>query len=548
MPRGKSARSFRSDASEGDMEGFEVELEKLQRKYRIMEGDRQAYALESQDVIRKQLAEIENLEREREDLKKNLNLAESKCNQEKDQINIADLQKLLDEKDGCINEIEEERIIHLKLEEEIQKWEKRVQNQRKKMGGGESTKHFAQHTQKRMNVLESRLDRALSKFNIALTKNSALREQIETLRIEKGKFQHLYKKHDKELKDIKREIGQIIEASTLAYDQRDEAHSKIFLLKEKSDKDLQLFNAEIKELQRVIDQDKKLRDFMMAKGYSRGGSSNFSQKDQENKKKGDGRVSIESYEAAFREIEEVTGSTDINKIVANFIKVEDSNFALFNYVNEQNNEIERLHDIIEGIKKKIGDFQKEGFKLESDRQQILKELEDARNGATAKCIENEQLLTATMKILHQLRLAIGSMFKRIGCDKGALNDLLGSSEGVKNDNMMQYLGLIEQRASELLSAQSYLDSQDYDKPYDPQETARIILGQVPVTPVQPLLIAPPSTGDDYDSDDLEAKTDEESRPLTQNELKERIMKGVLKKEAAASKKGFRYDLSAAKRK
>jgi len=36
--------------------------------------------------------------------------------------------------------------------------------------------------------------------------------------------------------------------------------------------------------------------------------------------------------------------------------------------------------------------------------------------------------------------------------------------------------------------------QDFEKPYDPQETARRILGQVPVAPVQQLLIAPPSTG------------------------------------------------------
>lgn len=92
-------------------------------------------------------------------------------------------------------------------------------------------------------------------------------------------------------------------------------------------------------------------------------------------KKGDGLQSIESYEAAFTEIEEITGSTDINEIVSNFIQglfsffkkrlisnitfikkiffstVEDSNFALFNYVNEQNNEIERLQDIIEGVTK-----------------------------------------------------------------------------------------------------------------------------------------------------------------------------------------------------
>ena len=40
-----------------------------------------------------------------------------------------------------------------------------------------------------------------------------------------------------------------------------------------------------------------------------------------------------------------------------------------------------------------------------------------------------------------------------------LNDLLGSSEEVKDDNMMQYLGLIEQRANELLAAQSFIDSE-----------------------------------------------------------------------------------------
>jgi len=54
---------------------------------------------------------------------------------------------------------------------------------------------------------------------------------------------------------------------------------------------------------------------------------------------------------------------------------------------------------------------------------------------------------------------VSSLFTRIRCDSGTLSDLLGSSEGVKDDNIMQYLGIIEQRANELLAAQSYIDSQ-----------------------------------------------------------------------------------------
>lgn len=39
----------------------------------------------------------------------------------------------------------------------------------------------------------------------------------------------------------------------------------MILLKEKSDKDVQQHNAEMKELVRVIDHDRKLRDFMNTK-------------------------------------------------------------------------------------------------------------------------------------------------------------------------------------------------------------------------------------------------------------------------------------------
>ena len=52
MPRPRSARS---DTSDADLEGLqEAELVKLQRQYRIMEGDRAAYTEESQNLIRKQ--------------------------------------------------------------------------------------------------------------------------------------------------------------------------------------------------------------------------------------------------------------------------------------------------------------------------------------------------------------------------------------------------------------------------------------------------------------------------------------------------------------
>lgn len=53
-----------------------------------------------------------------------------------------------------------------------------------------------------------------------------------------------------------------------------------------------------------------------------------------------------------------------------------------------------------------------------------------------------------------------------------------------------------------------------------------MLGKGPIPPPQQLMFMAPSTGDDYDSDQGSDLSDEESRPLTQAELKARIMKGV----------------------
>ena len=48
------------------------------------------------------------------------------------------------------------------------------------------------------------------------------------------------------------------------------------------------------------------------------------------------------YKDAFERIQRIVGgdgNTNLDKIVADFVKVEDQNFALFNYVTEMNNQV-----------------------------------------------------------------------------------------------------------------------------------------------------------------------------------------------------------------
>jgi hypothetical protein len=48
---------------------------------------------------------------------------------------------------------------------------------------------------------------------------------------------------------------------------------------------------------------------------------------------------IATFEEILSQIKEFSGEDDIDRIAAQFVKQEEENFAIFNYVNELNNEV-----------------------------------------------------------------------------------------------------------------------------------------------------------------------------------------------------------------
>lgn len=414
-----------------------------------------------------------------------------------------------------------------------------------------SSQHTVQ-TQKKVRVLENRLDQENRKFNSCLTKNAALREEIDSLRVERQRFENLYAKLDKELTDLRRELGEVIDQSTQAYDARDESQAKMILLKEKADKDLQQHNAEMKELVRIIDHDRKLKEFMGIKGQERQEDPQLvawrqrKEAREAERKKDLAEDSVEAYEAAFERIKEITEEEDLDLLVQKFIEVEDRNFALFNYVNEQNNEIEMLQEQIAEIKEEIEKFKAQGVEMESQRQTILMNLEEKQGTASKQADEHDEKHKAIMKILDQLRAGIDSLFNKISCERTAIDDMLGAQTGVQDRNMIQYLGIIEQRTNELLSVQNYTMTKDYEGKFDPKAQGGGLLGTGPQATQPGINLMAPSVGDEYES---EASDDgEDERPFTRNELQTKVMKTVKKRESAMRREGFKYDLSNAREK
>ncbi|KAK6318916.1 hypothetical protein J4Q44_G00101270 [Coregonus suidteri] len=549
MPRGRSATSVHSDSSDMDIDGIaETEMGKLQRQFRIMGGDRLAYSIQSQDHIRRQRQEIENLEKEQEELQRSLCVSESLSRRQQDSEDAQTLRSMLEQRDEVGDEVEMERQSQAELEQEISIMERKLAELRRgEVTATLSQKSQSRHTQKASRTLENKLDRALIRFNKQLTKNSHLREDLESLRVERVRFQQLHRRLDKELQEIRKDIGDMVSLSTAAYDVRVEAQSKMIMMREKAVKDLSQYSAEMKELERVIAHERRLKEFMTTKCSERSGQDEGQElgrrhEVKEQRRMDSGEESVDTLEEVFQRIQNITGEDDLDMLVTRFIQVEDQNFALFNYVNEQNNEAEALRDQINQTQREMEQFNVTGQQQEQEHHALLRDLDQQQRDTESQAHENEVLASAVSKILDQIKTGVNSVFHKMDCDRSLVEDLLGSSSGIRENNIMTYLGLVEQRTNQLLTMQAFLSSRDLDKEYDPKDLARFLLGQNPEVPRQNIIIQPPVTGDDYDTEESPL-TDEEERPLSQGELRKRIMKGVLLKEGSVRHAAARRKMS-----
>lgn len=82
------------------------------------------------------------------------------------------------------------------------------------------------------------------------------------------------------------------------------------------------------------------------------------------------------FKEAFERIKRVVASdSSLDKIVADFIKVEDQNFALFNYVTEMNNQVEGLQESIGKLRTDIKEAKGRGDERERQQREQLQNME-----------------------------------------------------------------------------------------------------------------------------------------------------------------------------
>jgi len=521
-----------------DKKPVEQEIAELQRKFRVLENDKRAYSEDSQGIIRKQRSTIEKLTRENRTMKQELQESralsgpktEHKIGQEK-------LQKIVEQKEQIDRKLSVEVDCKTRLDEKKLLTEKKLKHMREIMaakGGVDASKESNNAINKQIKVLENRLDKALQKFNESVATNKHLRDAIDGLRRERVVFDNIYKKLEAELQQKKKEMANIIEQANAAYEARDSAQQQMAALKQQADKEHAEFEKEWRELGRLIDNDKKMKEFMRQKERARtqGDQKGELTADEETKIKKKvtksawgiakdkaainvNQEKVQTYEEAFGKIQAATGISDIDELVQNFINAEDQNFSLFNYANELSADIEKQEQDIMELQNEFEELKGTGTgQPDANKQKYLQELELKMSKTDKKAEQFDLKYQQTVKTLTAVRSGIQSIFNRVGCTIAPAT----ASQGVTEQNLHIYLGAIEERTNEILQLHSALQEGTPD------------VEEAPVrAPAMQLQIKLPSTVEDY-SDDDEDDDEDDQRPFTREELKLKSVRGLQKKQ------------------
>ena len=522
------------------------------------QGNRKSYSEDSQNHIRRQRQTIEKLKADNQALKNELAMELKDASLAPPPSVQAEITKLQDLADLFTRKIEIERRRVEDLDHHLQLSELKILEQRRAMGGIHASKENSLQVTKQVKVLENKLDKALVQFNEALSSNKVLREEIDNLRRERVAFDNVYKKMERELHDKKKEMANIIEISNIAYEARDQAQNEMAALRAQADKEAAAFEAEWRELGKILEADRKMKEMNMRnklKQAEGGGSHQYGEMTMEEEAKLRKKVikgnwhlakdktqtsiaeqRVESYEEAFNKIQQATGITDIDDLVTTFIAAEDQNFSLFNFVNELNQEQEKMEEQIAELNQEIEKYKGAAGADDGQRKKLLKDLESRLQRTDAKTEQYEQRFQGAMRTVNALKAGITSIFNKIGCNNSSNRELLGD-QGVNETNMLAYLGVIEQRANEVI--QMYAATQAIAAAANPDGMAgstdniKAILGATgPLTPANAggVNIEPPSTADEYASDD-ESEEEIDDRPLTRDELQAKTLRALNKRES-----------------
>ncbi|NXI97833.1 CCD63 protein, partial [Psophia crepitans] len=515
----------------------EAEIRRLQKQFWIAAKKRKSYAANARQQMQAQEKEIESLAQEHEEVSLTLSQITSLRNVMQDDKNCTELQCLLQAKCQYDSAIRDRKALLAELDNQILELEKQIVRQNQRAVKVKQAYH-SKRLQKQIETLEMRLGNATVHFSTLLTRNNGLREEIESLQIQKAVLDTFYLKLHKKLGQQRRRMNTAVEQSTQAYEQRVEALARISAMNERHDNDTVQYNVELQERERALEQETKLKTFMLAKFTDRSELEEQAKKKKALKaaqraKQSQGE-SFESQVVTYKRLLELAEDGNIDRLVHDFTEKEEKNFACFSYVTELNNEMEKMQWKIKDLQNEITTLMMDQKYVESNSLHVLKELEERLMETAEEANQYEDRCKESNKVLGQLKPHMEDLFKAINCDAMKMTEQLGENRHITDLNLMQFFGILEKKTTELLLMESVLRYTLSKGSHPAQPFTNPLLGSTELLrAMDRTQLCPPPPGPDSTADAIDAL----EVPLDHGQLRQLVLQSREKERGNAASAG-----------
>ncbi|XP_041972215.1 coiled-coil domain-containing protein 63-like [Aricia agestis] len=426
----------------------EDELSKLHRQFRVMEIDRANVTSSAQPTLRVQRNIIRTLTSELDNIMTELRLTKSTSNHLENTKTRDKLISLLKEHEQSTAEVQEHRTTINELNFLLKQVEKEIKALRNKGVGLEkdSINSMTNHTI--VSQLENRLNTALMKFNNVNSENYKMRLEIDRLLRDRQFFNTLWRGQIKRLMEGKGQILALVEQAITTYDQREEWCSKLDALKDKAAVDYRKHCLEVRELQRQLDHSLKLEEFLRTKGTVRFTAADAKAEAKKLEQQEEEIRTYNNYVNILDAIKEYAGEDDVEKLVQEYNRREEENYALFNYINEVNAELKNLGDNVKMLKNLIDEEHIKHQANLSKQQDSIEKLSGVLDEKRAAVNELKTRQETTEQDITNLLDGLQSLAVSSNCDTLPLLKLLGNSIHINMSNARLYIKSLEKKIFE----------------------------------------------------------------------------------------------------
>lgn len=443
-----------------------------------------------------------------------------------------EIERLHEEISVLSKRINEEKTRHQELDRERKGYLDAIKISRAKIEGEGGIAGLGNNNDIRIatsiKILENRLEQALLKFNDSLTNNKKLRAEIEELRLDKGRFDKQFTVLQASLVQKKKEMARVIEIANEAYEERDASVQEIQQIKATNTKEESTYIAEVEQLNVILRGDRECKERQL---QTVGTPESFEAEQQKKKNEHAGSVAaawekqsatlvnqVKEFEDNFRLIREATGSENDDELVPKFSAIEEENIKMFNFLTELNSEMEKSQDVINGLKAEVKENR--GSLHDDQRLRILEDLAEKVHRSEERATRYEQQYQDCMQMIADVKVELTSIVDLVG-DEAAVAEA-HKNDGITDSNVMLFTGIIEQRTNEALLMKALLESKQVVADHAEATKAVAFPFASPKTPCG--FLAPTVTfPNSEDFVDENEDNDEEVRPLSHTELKQRIL-------------------------